>query len=34
MVLLVWRLYYSDEILTMDMQTDPIQHLSIKKFRQ
>ena len=30
MVLLVWRLY-SDDILMIDIQTDPIEHFSIKK---
>ena len=31
MVLLVWQLYYSDDILMIAIQTDPIWHLSIKK---
>ena len=31
MVLLVQRLYDSDDILMIDLQPDPIQHLSIKK---
>ena len=33
-VLLVWQLYYSDDILKIDIQTDPIQHLPIKKTQQ
>ena len=31
MVLFVWQLYYSDDILMIAIQTDPIWHLPIKK---
>ena len=34
MVLLVWRLYYSDDILIIDIQTDLIPHLPLKKLRE
>ena len=31
MVLFVWRLCYTDYIPMIDIQTDPIKHLKIKK---
>ena len=34
MLQLVWRLYYSYDIPMIDIQTDPIEHLPIKKLRE
>ena len=34
MVLLVSLLYYSDDILMTDIQTDPNKHLKVKKLRE